>query len=146
MSRTRGRYAFERHRAAAKAVSAFGRRSPMLGYGVALLSSLLALGVALVVAPVVNDAPVPLFLAAVTISAWAGGLGPGLLASVVAGLALAQLFDLARGSLLLAWQDTALDVALFLGVAVLISGLNARLRMLNKRMDAARAEAEAAVA
>jgi signal transduction histidine kinase len=115
------------------------------GYSIAVASVLLALGAALLLAPTFNDAPVPLFLAAVTISAWSGGLGPGLVATVLAGVALDRFFDLARGSPTVGWEDTAFDVGLFLAVALLNSALHARLRALNQRIEAARAEAEAAV-
>jgi signal transduction histidine kinase len=122
------------------AISRLGLR----GYALALLSSLAALGAALGLAPVFGDLPVPLFLAAVMVSAWSSGLGPGLLATVFAGVALDRLFDLSRGSPL-GWEDTAVDVAVFVAVALLISALNARLRLLYRRIEAARVEAEAAV-
>lgn len=110
----------------------------------ALLSTALAFGTALALAPVFNDAPVPLFMAAVMVSAWAGGLGPGLLATLVAGLALDRSFDLAGGSPL-GWEDTVFDVGLLVAVAALISALNARLRRLHQRIQAAHAAAEAAL-
>ena len=111
----------------------------------ALLSIGLALWAALALAPVFNDAPVPLFVAAVTISAWAGGLGPGLLATALAGLALDRFFDLSRGATLVQTQDTLFDLLMFLGVSLLITALTARLRTLNQRLDSARGEAETAV-
>jgi signal transduction histidine kinase len=111
----------------------------------ALLSIGLAFWLALALAPVFNDAPVPLFVAAVAISAWAGGLGPGFLATALAGAALEQFFDLSRGATLVQTQDTVFDLLLFLGVSLLITTLTARLRTLNQRLEGARGEAEAAV-
>ena len=105
----------------------------------------LAFWAAILLAPLFNDAPVPLFVAAVTICAWSGGLGPGLLATVLATVALDRFFDLSRGATLLRSLDTVFDLLLFVGVSLLISGLTARLRTLNQRLDMARDEAEAAV-
>jgi signal transduction histidine kinase len=59
-----------------------------LRYGVAVASVGLALGLKLLVNPVVlqETTPFRLFLAAVVVSAWYGGLGPGLLATALAAL------------------------------------------------------------
>ena len=115
------------------------------GYLLALLSTLVALGLALALAPLFNDAPVPLFLAAVLITAWVGGLWPGVLATGLAALALVRFFDLSRASPLPGPEDTAFDLVLFVVVAGLISWLTAHLRVTNRRLEAARAEIEAAI-
>jgi signal transduction histidine kinase len=120
-------------------------RTPLMRVGVVLLSTSIALGAARLLAPVFNDAPVPLFLGAVMISAWYGGMWPGVLTTVLSGLALDRFFDLSRGASLLSSEDTAFDLALFVAVALLSSALNARLRALARRVAAARAQAEAAV-
>jgi hypothetical protein len=51
-------------------------------YGVAVLASLAAALLSLAVNPIIVHAPFTLFLGAVMLSAWYGGLGPGLLATV----------------------------------------------------------------
>jgi signal transduction histidine kinase len=109
------------------------------------VSSLVALGLALALAPEFNDAPVPLFLAAVLVSAWVCGLAAGLVTTGLSALALATQFDLSRASPLPGPADTAFDLVLFCAVASLISWLTTRLQDANRRLDAARAEAEAAV-
>ena len=118
----------------------------MRGFLVTLVTTGTCLASALLVAPAVNDAPVPLFLAGVVISAWLGGLWPGLATTGLSALALARFFDLSRASPLPGPEDTALDLALFLAVGGLISWLTANVRSTNRRLDAARAEAEAAAA
>jgi signal transduction histidine kinase len=111
----------------------------------ALASIGLAFWAALTLAPVFNDAPAPLFVAAVTISAWAGGLVPGLLATAMATAALDRFFDLSRGATLVGAEDTLFDLVLFVAVSLLITALTARLRTLNQRLECARGEAETAV-
>lgn len=77
-------------------------------------------------------------------SSWYGGLWPGVLATVLGAATLGQFFNLSLGAQVLASEDTAFDLALFIVVALLITALNARLRRLNTRLAAARAEAERA--
>ena len=116
----------------------------MRGFLVTLVATGTSLGLALVIAPAVNDAPVPLFLVGVVISAWVGGLWPGLATTCLSALALVRFFDLSRASPLPGPEDTALDLALFIAVASLISWLIASVRSANRRLNAARAQAEAA--
>ena len=113
-------------------------------YALPFLSTALALGAARLLAPTFNDAPVPLFLVSVMFSSWYGGLWPGVLATVLGAATLGQFFNLSLGAQVLASEDTAFDLALFIVVALLITALNARLRRLNTRLAAARAEAERA--
>jgi two-component system CheB/CheR fusion protein len=65
----------------------------------------------------------PLFFVAVMLSAWFGGIGPGLFATAVAGFASAYFFyDIPSGSGIFGWDD-ALRLVIFLLVALLISFL-----------------------
>jgi two-component system CheB/CheR fusion protein len=65
----------------------------------------------------------PLFFVAVMISAWFGGVGPGLLATILAGWASAYFFyDIPAGTGIFGWDD-ALRLVVFLMVALLISFL-----------------------
>src|SRR5438128_2615905 len=61
-------------------------RPPALRYGVATASVLVATGLQLLIGPISNQIPFLFFLAASTLAAWYGGLGPGLLATVLAAL------------------------------------------------------------
>src|SRR5215208_2972159 len=61
--------------------------SPLLRYGVAVLAVGVAFGLKLLLDPIiVQDVPFLLVFGAIMVSAWFGGLGPGLLATVTAGL------------------------------------------------------------
>src|SRR5579884_2905971 len=81
-------------RAARRQVVEMGRRAGSVqAYGVAVLASLCALGVALLL-PQAADAAAPvLFLGAVAVTGWYGGLGPALLATVLGVLALDYFFE-----------------------------------------------------
>ena len=60
-------------------------RSIWVRYGAAVVAVGLTLGVKLLLTPIISrDAPFLLFFAAVLISAWIGGLGPGLFATALA--------------------------------------------------------------
>ena len=130
-------------RQAWRRLSAYARGSR--AYWVGPLTSGGALAAALALAPEFNDAPGPLFLASVLVSAWIGGLRSGLVATALGSVALARFFDLSRAPTLPHSADTAFDLLLFLAVACLISWLTADLRRANRRLEAARAETQAAI-
>ena len=62
------------------------------GYGIAVLSVAAALNISRWPALHLQDAPVSLFLCAVILSAWFGGVGPGLLATILSALAFYYYF------------------------------------------------------
>jgi signal transduction histidine kinase len=94
----------------------------------------------------VGDAGIsPLFFAAVLISAWVGGLGPGLLATGLSGFATAYLLFPPDNSLIAA-QDIVLRIMVFTIVALLASSLNAATRRAAEAMRKARDAAEDASA
>jgi signal transduction histidine kinase len=111
----------------------------LAGYGLALAAVALALAAGLALARLATPAPFAfsLFLAAVTVSAWYGGLGPGLAATLVGALAVAYFFVSPRYSLAVTTIGAVVDLLVFTLVALLISSVNASLRR-------ARAQAEAA--
>jgi signal transduction histidine kinase len=117
----------------------------LASYWVVPLAGASALAAALALAPRFNDAPVPLFVSAVVISAWVGGLRAGLVATGLGCLALAKFFDLSRAPTVPRPEDTAFDLLLFLLVACLITWLTAHLRHSNQQLEAARAETQAAI-
>jgi signal transduction histidine kinase len=111
---------------------------------IGILSAGVALLLALQAAQYFNDAPVPIFLTAVLVSAWLGGGWPGAIAIVLSTLSLIRFFDLSRASPLPGPEDTAFDVALFVVVASVMTFLTAYLRFAVRRVEVARAEAEGA--
>lgn len=83
-------------------------------YCVAILAVALALALSILLWPWVERAPTPLLLAAVTVSAWYGGLGVGLLATALS--ALVRVYFFARPEYSLTFGP---DEFLHLGVFVL---------------------------
>src|SRR5688572_26860314 len=117
-------------------------RSHTLGYLAAVAVSAVAVALALTLTPLLELSPFPIFLAAVTLSAWRGGMGPGLVATVLGVAALDFLFFQPTYTLVVHYATDAVNLAVFALVALLISSLNARLRTALLRADLARAEAE----
>jgi len=74
-------------------------RSYWLRYGVAILAVGMALLVKLLLDPLITDqSPFLLLAGAVMVGAWFGGLGPGLLATVLGALAADYFFLAPEGS------------------------------------------------
>ena len=89
--------------------------SPLLRYGVAVLSVGVAFAIKLLLDPlIVQETPFLLIFGAIMISAWYGGLGPGLLATVAAGLATDYFFlcePRGRGRRVASWRPSATEIA-----------------------------------
>ena len=123
----------------------WGARRPRgTPYVAALLASATALLIALPLESLIESSSLLLFLAAVAISAWYGGLGPGLMATVAGGTANAYFFVVPVYSLEVANLTAAMQLVVFALVAVLTSSLSASLRQSRQREATARADIEAA--
>jgi PAS domain S-box-containing protein len=101
-------------------------RAPILGYGVAVLSTILALIPALLLSDVVESRLV-VFAVAVMVSAWYGGWRPGLVATSFA-LTVSAYFSLRASRVPEDYQNAIIHLTLFALVAVLICWFNAALR------------------
>ena len=99
-------------------------RHPGVHYGFAIVLSVIALALTLVLWPMIRPSVFPLFLAAVMLSAWYGGLGPGLLATVLTVTAI-DYFFLPSPSTRLVALEVSLRLGIFALVALLISSLTA---------------------
>ncbi len=112
-------------------------------YGVALAATTVAYGASLLLWPLIDPNAFALFCAAVMVSAWYGGLGPGLLATGLATGASAHLLT-SSVRLLQSGVNDAVRLGLFMGAAVLISALNARWKRAERERERMleRAEAE----
>ena len=92
-------------------------------YALAVLFVAAAAGIARLINPRIGESTAALFFAAVILSAWTGGLGPGLLATAIAGYVASAYYRLNPvGSLGIGWDD-GLQVGVFVAVALLISSL-----------------------
>jgi PAS domain S-box-containing protein len=107
-------------------------RSIFLRYGLALLLAVSAAGMAWLIKSIIGGTTAPLFYAAVILSAWWGGLGPGLLATALDGYFCGLYMLNPVGSPGFGYDDT-LQLIMFLMVALLISSLTS----LRKRAEAA---------
>jgi signal transduction histidine kinase len=120
-------------------------RSALGRYGLAVVLSLVALGVTLLLAPYIQSTRFIVFFAALALSAWYGGLGPGLLTAVFAVAAIDYYLIPPLASF--RPQDPAglVPLAAFVFVAALISSLSQSLQTARLQAEgAARANAELA--
>ena len=101
-------------------------RAPILRYGVAVLSTALALIPAILLADV-SESRLALFAVAVMVSAWYGGWKPGLVATSFA-LTVIAYFSLAGEHTPSEMRTAIIRLSLFFFVAMLICWLNAALR------------------
>jgi signal transduction histidine kinase/ActR/RegA family two-component response regulator len=83
-----------------------------------------------------NFAPVSTFTVAVVIAAWYGGLGPGLLATVLSGLAADYLFTPERHSFRIATLSGAVTLGVMVFTGVLLSLLCESLHRIRRSLEA----------
>jgi PAS domain S-box-containing protein len=108
----------------------------LLYYGVALLSVALALGTNLLLSPYLYPTPTPLFFAAVMVSAWYGGLKPGLLATALSTLAIHYFFVEPLYSLNIPNLGNLAQLSVFVMAAILINSLNEAQRVAQRTAEA----------
>src|SRR5215211_7011320 len=96
-------------------------------YGVALLASVLALLLTWLFQPFMQRNLFLWFFAAIVIGAWYGGLGPGLLVTVIASYTMGYFFIPPFASLIIQ-PEGLLRLGVFILVALLISSLTAARR------------------
>ena len=112
-----------------------------LRYGVAVLAAGSALGIKLLLDPLtVQDTPFLLVFGAIIVSAWYGGLGPGLLATAVSALATDYFFLYPRGTIT-GFSVEGIDVLAFTLEGVLVSVLTSSLRSARDRAQRSTLEA-----
>ncbi len=126
-------------------------RSPLLRYGAPIPLIALALLLARALHHFTEPGTHAPFYAAVMLSAWLGGLGPGLFATLLSSMAIDYFVESPMYSLGLPTGRTAISLLAFALTALLISGLDAQRRAAFERAahaymqaDEARREAEEA--
>jgi PAS domain S-box-containing protein len=116
------------------------RTSPLLRYGVAIVAVGVALGIKLLLDPLIpQDPPFLLLFGAIMVSAWYGGLGAGLLTMVLAGLATGYFFLYRQG---FSSGLEAVPLLVFFVEGTLVCLLTGALRAARSRAETSKAEAE----
>ncbi|MBD1836880.1 PAS domain S-box protein [Coleofasciculus sp. FACHB-64] len=110
-------------------------RSQLLSYGVVVLSVVVALLLTLLLQPLMGPLIFPFFYAAVSISAWYGGMVPGLLAAILSALVTNFLFLGPLYSLNVASTSLVVRLGVFILVTFLISSLNSELHTAKQRLE-----------
>jgi hypothetical protein len=105
-------------------------------YGLALATTGIALAVNNFLEPLLNENLFVLFLAAVFVSGWYGGLGPGLVSTTCSVLGIEYFFLSPVNSLRVENPDDVVRLVLFAGVALGVTALNHRLRSAEERARA----------
>lgn len=100
----------------------YNRYSPFLRYGFALLATAAALVLTLLLEPLRGRTPFPFFFAAVTLTSWYGGLGPGLLATGLSAF-ITNHFFFSNTDLFTIGLENIVRVGAFVLVAILISSM-----------------------
>lgn len=112
------------------------KNRPLWRYGVAVLSTSLVTALTIALQPFLRHGVMALFFASVMVSAWYGGLGPGLLASLLSVLASQFFFFPPIYSLAVNSGDDIAQIVVFSSVTVLISSLtNAQQRAVRALAD-----------
>lgn len=93
-------------------------------YGLALLIVMTALGMTLLIAPLLQDTPAGLFYVAVMISSWLGGFGAGLFATLLSTIFLNYFFLEPYHSFKVIELKTVVQSGVFAIASILISYLN----------------------
>ncbi len=126
--------------ATGRAVST-SRPSLPVRYGVAVIAVAVALGLKLLIDPLITqDTPFLLVFAAVMVSAWFGGLGPGVLATGLAAL-ITDYFFLYPVKTFSAFSLEGLPLGVFVLEGLLVSSVVAALRVARERAEASALEA-----
>ena len=118
----------------------------LLRYGIALVSVGAAALLTRWLSGLGDSGISPQFFAAVVLSAWVGGLGPGLFATFLSGIATGYLLLHPHGKSLAFLRDDILRVLVFSVVAVLTSSLHAATQRAAREAHRARLAAESASA
>ncbi|HYX18398.1 MAG TPA: PAS domain S-box protein [Nostoc sp.] len=111
-------------------------REQLLHYGIALVSFALALGATLLLKTYLTPTPAALFYVAVMVSAWYGGLGPGLLATVLSSLAINYFFFKPFEPHNITSLSKLVPLVVFILAAGLISSLNESRRTAQRKAEA----------
>lgn len=123
----------------------FGVSNPWLTHGIAVALTALALLASVWLGPVSDALPTLLFLTAVSLSGWCGGIRPALLSVALSFVMIDYFFEHPPDRLEISSLGTVFDLVTFLVVCVLIGSLNGQLREALRREQVARRTVEEAL-
>jgi signal transduction histidine kinase len=106
-------------------------------YGVAVVSTLFALWLSFELHHAVQPSVYLFFYGSITIASWYGGMGPGIVASILSALGVDVLFIPPVGTVTMHEPREYAALAVFLAVTVLTSALHDSLRRARQRAQAA---------
>lgn len=117
-------------------------RHPLLRYGMGILTVAVILLLKLLIDPFIREeSPFLLFLIAVMVSAWYGGLGPGLLATVLSALVSDYVFLVPHYGFLGYTLGQTVELGLFIFEGLVISALTVALHSAKSQAEASMEEA-----
>lgn len=108
----------------------------LIEYGVALLSVGVALGTTFTLGSYLAPTPTSLFFIAVMVSAWYGGLGPGIVATVLSTLAIDYFLLKSSHALGIPNAGTLVRLGVFVVAALLINSLHEAQRTARRKAEA----------
>ncbi|HEY9666662.1 MAG TPA: DUF4118 domain-containing protein, partial [Coleofasciculaceae cyanobacterium] len=114
------------------------KRLQLQRYGVAVITVVLSLILTLLLRPLLEPSVFQFFYAAVAISAWYGGMGPGLLSAALSTFVSSYFFITPFYSLNIGNTAGFVRLGVFVLVTLIISSLNASLRTTNQQLKASR--------
>lgn len=118
-------------------------RSPLRRYGVALATVAAALVAKLLVDPALGaESPFLVFISAVTVSAWYGGIGPGLVATVGSCALSAYVFFPPFYSVVIDDPDVRMRIAVFALEGTLVSVVTEAMHRARRRVETRRRSSE----
>ncbi len=110
-------------------------RSPVFSYSAAVLTVLIALLLTLVFKPILASTLFLFFFVAVTGMTWYGGIGPGLVTTVLSVLALDYFLVVPVQSLTVISGTNLLRMGLFVLVTLTIAKLNTKLHQVKRQLE-----------
>jgi PAS domain S-box-containing protein len=108
----------------------------LVQYSIAVLSVALALGTTLLLGSYLEPTPTPLFFVAVMVSAWHGGIKPGIVATILSTLAINYFLLEPDYTLGTPNPGTVVRLGVFVMAALLINSLNEAQRSARRRAEA----------
>jgi hypothetical protein len=111
-------------------------RAPLVGYVIAVASTLFAWGLRVVIDPLLpGSVPFVTFFLAIALSGWMGGYGPAVLATALSAVVARYFYMTPFHSFLLLDPSSAFRLGMFVFIGVIVGSLTAALRAALQRVQ-----------